>query len=275
MSVETIDRYMAELEAVKNYPKVRQEKDEALNQVAELEKDLGEARKRISHLEQLPSRFEGKTYAEAEKAFLQAEENEIHRRADQLFKSAKEKWEKEDRPRETFDAAIFELKGVIQTLSSESSTKYFTKEIIDAGIHNGITKILETEVKRRMDSEFLKRVEEESDEKSQIKLENLKSFEWPNFVATRISPIVQGMAERVDANVFVMLRGAWTFQCDKCGQSQSRGFSPSEIALLLNSALRIECSNPDCKDFLGKHYIRTDLIGVINSALNLSSSTPP
>ncbi len=66
--------------------------------------------------------------------------------------------------------------------------KYFHEEIIDAGVPNGIMKILDTEVNRRMDSEFLKRVEKESDKKAQIQLKNLKSVEWPNFAATRILP---------------------------------------------------------------------------------------
>ena len=99
MRVETTDRYIAELNAVKNYSRVSNERNLALERSQKLETALSEANKRVDHLEKLPSQFEGKTYEDAEKAFLEAKQEEIKRQANESFLSTKSRWEYEEKPK--------------------------------------------------------------------------------------------------------------------------------------------------------------------------------
>ena len=50
MSIDTVERYLQELEAIKNYPQVKREKEKLFQKVEELKVSLDNALKEVSSL---------------------------------------------------------------------------------------------------------------------------------------------------------------------------------------------------------------------------------
>jgi chromosome segregation ATPase len=229
MSLEKIDEYIRELEAIKNYDRVKAERDSLLARVKELEASLSSEREKVEELHQiiknleeqvrmksgeieslkselaakderiksleenlnnLSSRLkeleefraivEGKTLEEAREAFMKAMEDEIEKRAQERFSKFKSEWEGRDKPREVSSEAITLLRRIIEQLGKPGPCP-LPEGVKETGLLEKIEEILSSEVKRRIDAEFLRRVEEESSRKAIEKLEKLKSIEWPNW----------------------------------------------------------------------------------------------
>lgn len=310
MSLEKIDQYIKELEAVKSYDAVKRERDEALRKISELSGKLQkvmdekrEAEKRISEmegelkklreelkakdeelqksrieinmlrdrvekLENLKVTVEGKTLVEAEKAVMEAEEEEIKKRAKELFNSMKAGWEETEKPREVSSEAVKLLKHIVEGLS-KPGPHLFLKEVAEAGIPEKVKEILDREVERRINVEFMRRVEEESERKALEKLKHLKEVEWPKWFRANVEPRVRELENKIYSNVFKLLRGPWTITCDRCGSKRRVEFTPQGVKeLLRNGYIYVECTNPECMDLLFilpvRHKIRVELKNLIS-----------
>ena len=129
--------------------------------------------------------------------------------------------------------------------------------------------ILKTEVNRRLDAEFIKRVEEESTRKALPQFLRLKSEEWPKWLKENVEPRVEELAGKIKADALILLRErTWLITCDKCATKQSLKMTPEMMAgLLAQGWLRIGCGNPNCKDWISHHVITIQLKDLIGSYL--------
>jgi DNA repair exonuclease SbcCD ATPase subunit len=310
MSLEKIDQYIRELEAIKYYGKVKKERDEALSRIKELEKSLeekGELKKKleekekevrdlkgalegmnkelqetkleinklkskINELENLKVTVEGKTLIEAKNAFLVAMNDEIEKRAHARFNSMKSEWEKAEKQKEIFKTATELLKQVIE------KPDLLPKELIE--LSKKVKEIINSEVEKRLNSEFHRRVQEELDRKASSQLKQMMEIEWPKWYEINIEPKVIELERKINANVMSLLRGPWLITCDKCGMKQAVELTPERMEILLrpermeillrNGYVLIECQNPNCTDLLWRHKINIPLRDLISYLMRSS-----
>ncbi|MEM0172600.1 MAG: hypothetical protein QXM60_06320 [Thermoplasmatales archaeon] len=77
-------------------------------------------------------------------------------------------WEKSEKPKEVLNEAIKWLNHVVEQLS-KPGPRVFLKEVADAGLPEKVEQIIGSEVRRRLNAEFARRVEEESNRKALTK----------------------------------------------------------------------------------------------------------
>ncbi|MGD0330986.1 MAG: hypothetical protein ABSB40_11215 [Nitrososphaeria archaeon] len=292
MSLDKIKQEIGKLEAIADYDKVKKERNEMLkkteelestksnlekglqdnvNKNADLQAKLGEGgvrikaledevqnfkarnvelESRISNLEQLKATTEGKTLREAEEAFIKAKNGEIQKVAEERFNFMKAGWERDKKPAEVLNAACNlldrSLKGGLRI-----------KELAEKGVPEAVIKIISNEVSSRINQEFIRRVEEESNKK----LNQLKNVEWPNWFRTHVEPKSRELESKIVANSLKRLEGPWIITCNKCGsQQEDMAFDEDGVSRLLRDKLvYIRCSNPNCRDFIGGHRIKVEL----------------
>jgi len=312
LSFEKVDQYIRELEAVKNYERVKAENasltarvkelesrlaseagrvEELLQKVKELE-DVVEARNdeieslrkelsvrdgrikgledeverlnsRVKELEELKVLAEGKTLKEAEEAFLKAVESEVRERAQELLNQLKSEWEGKEKPREVLNEALKWLKHVIDQLSKQGP-RNFAKEVADSGLPEKVEEVIKSGVGRRINEEFVRRVEEESSKKALQKLEELKTVELPRWYKSVVEPRIRQLESAIQSNVMKTLEGSWIITCDKCGTKFQIQLTPEWVEELLRTGnIMIECPNPNCVDtflaFTSKHKVKVTL----------------
>jgi len=227
--------------------------------------EVNALKNRVRELEELKATVEGKTLREAEEAVLRAKDEEIKKRAEELFNTMKTKWAKSEKPKEVLNESIKWLEHVIENLN-KPGPRHFLKQLADVNLPDKIEKLICSEVNRRLDAEFLRRVEEKSEQEALEKLELLKSVEWPNWLRANVEPRVKELEGRINTNAVRLLKGPWNITCDKCGTLRSVELTPKEIEDLLGRKyLWIECINPNCMDFLrGRHKIRVSLSQLVS-----------
>jgi len=95
MSIETVEKYLQELEAIKNYPEVKREKEELSHKIEELKVSLDNALKEVSPLKSLKAKLDGAemTLEEARPDFIQVQDAEIEKRVADRFKKLKADYE--------------------------------------------------------------------------------------------------------------------------------------------------------------------------------------
>jgi chromosome segregation ATPase len=311
MSLEKIERYIKELDAIKHYEETKLERKKLEGEVKELrekistrnkeveeltkrikkleedakkeEEEIGflkdeikEKDKKITHLnervdelESLRTIAEGKTLKEAEEAFLKVEDEEIKKNAEETLARLKSNWEKDEKPKEVLNEAVRWLNSTIEVLS-KPEPHWFLKEVADVGLPEKVEEIIGLEVKRRLDNEFFRRVEEESKKKALEKLNQMKNVEWPRWFEAYAEPKIRELEEKMNTNLFNLLNGPWTITCDKCGTKQRIETMPQGIEQLLrNGYMTAECSNPNCNDFMARHR-KVELKAIIFSYISPS-----
>lgn len=321
MTLERIDQYIKELDAIKYYDEAKKERDQALQKVKELERVLTTEReslqslskergtleqklkkkdeetsslrdvlklkdaelqklelkvddltRRIGELENLKVTVEGKTLSEAGKAFLEAKEQEVARRANETFNSMKKEWTMSEKPKEVLNEAINQLKNVVEVLG-RPKPRYFPQKILDAGLPGKVEEILEWEVGRRVDVEFTRKVEEKSNQKALDKLNYLKSTEWPNWLRVNVDPKVTALERMFTTNALSFLGEPWFITCDKCRTTQNIKFTASSVeAMLRTGYAHIECANLNCRDWFARHMIEVTLRSLIEAKM---TTAPP
>jgi transcriptional/translational regulatory protein YebC/TACO1 len=98
MSIEEIERYLQELEAIKNYPQVKQDRGMLSRKIEELNVSLDNALREVSSLKKSKAKLDGAemTLEEARLDFIQAQDAEIEKRAADRFQWFKKLYEEED-----------------------------------------------------------------------------------------------------------------------------------------------------------------------------------
>lgn len=186
-------------------------------------------------------------------------DGEIEKRAKNMFNKMKEEWEKNEKPKEISKEAIEYLKHIIRVLRKRGLV-LIRKEVAEAGLLEEVRELINSEVERRIDAEFLRRVEVESEEKANEKLRHKVEVKWPNWYKNYVEPNIM-------SNVFKFLAGPWTITCDKCGTSFNVELNEIGIENLIRRGyIEIECQNPNCIDgfiLTTRHKIRCELKDLI------------
>ena len=322
MSLDKIDQYIRELEAIKNYDKVKAENERLSAEVRRLREENERLRNEVSarrsevellrrelsakeeevqklrrevevlsskarELEELRALADGRSLREALELFLKAKEEEIGRRAKELFEKLRSEWESREKPKEVFEEALKILKAVID--AARPGLKLVPVEVAEAGLVEKVVKLLNDEVERRLDEEFRRRVEEESERKSLEKLERLKSVEWPRWFSSwyreRVEPQISRLESEMRRNAVKALRGPWNLnrRCDRCGTPLPSPITLTDLGieeLLRSGGVGIECQNPNCLDYFlilptGRHRVSIALRELIEGAISSSAPKAP
>ena len=225
--------------------------------------EIAALKNRVSELENLKVTSEGKTLIEAEKAFLEAMEREVERRAYDLFNSMKAEWASAEKPKEVFREAVELLKQIIE---KRRKPVLLPKELVDLSLPEKVEEVIRFEVERRLDLEFQRRVEEESSRKASAKLRQKVEIEWPRWYKAIVKPKARELEAKILTNTLKLLKGPWTISCDKCATKQTVELTPEEIEILLRYGwVVVECQNPNRKDLLWKHKIKVVLSNMIST----------
>lgn len=280
MSMANIERYIRELEAVKNYDKVVKERDELSKKVAALETGLKSTSQELAGYKELKVRLVdgGETSLdEARRDFLTAMDTEIERRGGERFEALKREYEGEmprlvykrlveilkapARPEEI--AAVIraeaekKVKGILYHIENwpDRFKQYYRKEV-GAGVNSGL------------DSEFSRRVEESAEVKARQRLSELVSVAWPAWFNKNIHPRIAELETRAKENALELLKGPWTFTCDRCGTRFNDELSAFGVEELVRKGeVRVDCDNPACQDHSllssGRHRFKVSLYDLI------------
>ena len=260
MSIETIERYLQELEAIKNYPQVKQERAEFSQKVEELKVSLDNALKEISSLKGLKAHLDGAemTLEEARLDFIWAQDAEIEERAADRFAKLKADYESK-MPQLIYQRLCGILNQpwlpveIAKLIDSEAKKKADAILRDQNGWPPWFKGVYLEEVKKKvgadLNEEFNARVETAAIARAQQRLNELTATEWPAWYRANVQPKIAALQTRINAAVFQLLKGPWVFTCDRCGAKVDTELSASGIeALLTRGQVGIECSNASCED---------------------------
>lgn len=277
--LKTIEAYTRELEALRNYDRIKKERDELAERCSKLETRVSELKGELASLKGFNVRFVGKelTLGQAKVEFVRAYNDEIERRANQKFGMLKADLEARmpgliyDKLIETLGKPPWpkEIAGAIEARAREIAggiladreswpkwfDEYFLKEV-RAGVGAGLN------------SEFERRVEKTSGERAEVKLRELAQVEWPRWYEVNVKPKLSILEAKIKQNAIGMLRGPWRgITCDKCGTEHGEIELPEQgISTLLSQGhIELECVNPDCREWdrIRRHKIRIFLYDLI------------
>jgi len=200
--------------------------------------------------------------------------DEIKAEAERIFDEHKSRWEKEEKPKEVGTEAQRVLRDFIGILKGPEP-HHFAQNIVELGLPDMVNGIVSSEVKHRLDGEFYRRVEQESERKALEKLDQLKRVEWPKWYHVNVEPKIAQLEALIRANVLDVLESIWTITCDKCRQSFNMNLTSEHIAVLLRSEyIEVECQNVNCTDSVlwwsWRHKVRISSRDLIMSRISLS-----
>jgi hypothetical protein len=260
VSIETIERYIQELEAIKNYPRVKREREELSQKIEELTASLDNALKELSLLKELKAHLDGAemTLEEARLDFIRAQDAEIEKRAAERF----------EKLRADYESKMPDL--VYQTLRNTLGQPRWPEEIAklidteakkkaDAILREQnnwplwFKKLYEEEVKKKvgagLNQEFNTRVETAAMARAWQRLNELTTTEWPAWYRTNVEPKVLELKNEITANALQLLKGPWVLTCDRCGRTYNAEVTAEGIEQLLRSGqVKGTCANPECED---------------------------
>jgi hypothetical protein len=260
MSIEEIERYLQELEAIKNYAQVKQDREMLSRKIEELNVSLDNALREVSSLKKAKAKLDGAemTLEEARLDFIQAQDAEIEKRAAARFEKLKADYESK-MPELVYQRLSDVLKRPWLPVEIAKLIDTEAKKKADAILRDQnswplwFRKIYEEEVKKKvsagLNQEFDARVETAAMAKAKQRLKELTSTEWPTWYRTNVAPKVLELENKITANALQVLKGPWVFTCDRCGTSFSDELTSFVIeALLRKGQVGIECSNAACED---------------------------
>jgi len=260
MSIETIERYLQELEAIKNYPQVKLEKEELSHKIEELNVSRDNALKEVSSLKRSKAKLDGAemTLEEARLDFIRAQDAEIEKRAADRFETLKADYESK-MPQLVYQRLRDILKqpvlpgGIAKLIDTEAKNKADAILRDQSSWPEWFRKIYEEEVKKKvsagLNQEFDARVETAAMARARQRLNELTTTEWPAWYQANVEPKVLELENKITTNALQFLKGPWVFTCDRCGTSFSDELTSFVIeALLRKGPVGIECSNAACED---------------------------
>jgi hypothetical protein len=213
--VDRMDSYLKDLDAIKNYEKVKQQRDEAVKQCKEIKNKL----KPI-------------------------------------------------------------IENIIDVLGSPESHRYSQDALEIAGeqIIEKIDKLIKLEVEKRVNDDFKRRVEVESNLRADAKVKQVVDTEWPKYYRENIEPKVRELETKIKDNTLSVLKGPWTIQCYICGKRQNDteiNYSHGLQSLLINGYVDLKCDrflislseSPITSVMVNPHDIRIQLSDMIQDTL--------
>ena len=289
LNLEKVEQYIRELEAIKFYSQVREERDRLLAENSELKKkvqELEEKKKKLaSELEKLGEEVaklreereralkeletlkqvrlrsqDGRELGleEAREEFLRDMEAEVQRRVEEGCRAALSEFEAQ-KPKLVYEE-------LLRLLASPSPPPEI-KERIEAEVNRRVEGILRERerwpdwfkklyseevqkgVKEGLDEEFRRRAEERAEQLARGRLQRLVAEEWPRWYRENVEPGLRRLEEKIRKNALALLVGPWTVPCDKCGTRLQVSLEDQIGSLLSLGYAYVPCSNLGCRDF--------------------------
>lgn len=283
MSTDTIERYIQELEAIKNYPRVIQERDTLSQEAQELKDNLDNALKEIASLRGFKTNLDGAniTLEEARLHFLGVQDAEIEKRAADRFERLKTELESEmpglvyrrlcdilgrsPWPREIAELINTEAdKKADVILRHQGSWPPWFEELYRGEVQE--------KVHAGLNEEFNAKVEAMAESMAREKLNYLISTHWPSWHRENVEPKIAELEDKIRANALQLIRGPWRFTCDQCNTSFSAKLATRDVEQLLKTGrTNVACANSQCEDraFFGtrRHTFQVFLYDLIESHL--------
>ena len=260
MSIETAERYIQELEAIKNYPQVKRDKEKLSQKVEELKVSLDNTLKEVSSLKGSKANLDGAqmTLEEARLDFIRAQDAEVEKRAADRFEKLKADYESK-MPQLVYQRLrdILKQPGLPKEIAKPIDTE--AKKKADAILRDPdnwppwFRELYEEEVEKKvsagLNQEFNARVETAAITRARQRLKELTATEWPTWYRTNVEPQIAALESKIDVGALQLLTGPWMFTCDRCGTKFNGELNASGIEELLREGLvRVECSNTACQD---------------------------
>lgn len=260
MSIDTIERYLQELEAIKNYPQVKRDKEKLSQKVEELKVNLDNALKEVSSLKGSKAKLDGAkmTLEEARLDFIRAQDAEVEKRAADRFEKLKADYESK-MPQLVYQRLrnILKQPRLPEEIAKPIDTE--AKKKADATLRDPdnwppwFRKLYEEEVEKKvgagLNQEFDARVETAAITRARQKLRELTTTEWPAWYQANVDPKIVELESKIKAGAFQLLKGPWMFTCDRCGTRAEDEFTAGEVEQLLGTGqIKIACANPKCED---------------------------
>ena len=260
MSIETIEKYLQELEAIKNYPQVKREKEELSHKIEALKVSLDNALKEVSSLKRLKAKLGGAemTLEEARLDFIQTQDAEVERRAAGSFEKLKADYESK-MPQLVYQRLRDILKqpvlpgGIAKLIDTEAKKKADAILRDQSSWPEWFRKIYEEEVKKKvsagLNQEFDARVETAAMARARQRLNELTTTEWPAWYQENVEPKIAELENKINAGALQLLNGPWVFTCDRCWTRFDAQVTAEGIEQLLRSGqFKLTCANPECED---------------------------
>jgi hypothetical protein len=290
MNLERLEQYIRELEAIKFYPQVKEERDRLLlensefkERVQELEekngrlaselkglrKEMAELRekqektlKELETLKQVRLRSrDGRELGleETREEFLREMEAEIQRRVEEKCRTALSEFEAQ-KPKLVYEELL--------RLLASPSPPLEIKEKIEAEVSRRVEGILRERekwpewfkklyseevgkgVKEGLNEEFRRRAEERAEQLARGRLQKLVDEEWPRWYEKNVKPKAEELEREIRRNALALLVGPWEITCDRCGRAQTVSLENQIRSLLSLGYAMVPCDNPECKDWI-------------------------
>ena len=260
MSIETAERYIQELEALKNYPQVKRDKERLSQKVEELEVSLDNTLKEVSSLKSSKANLDGAqmTLEEARLDFIRVQDAEVEKRAADRFEKLRAEYESK-MPQLVYQRLrdILKQPGLPKEIAKLIDTE--AKKKADAALRNQkrwppwFRKLYEEEVEKKvvaeLNEEFNARVETAAITRARQRLKELTTTEWPAWYRANVEPKIAALESKINTGALQLLMGPWMFTCDQCGTGSSAELTAGEIEQLLRTGqIKVACANPDCED---------------------------
>lgn len=260
MSIETIERYIQEMEAIKSYPQVKREKDELSLKVEELKVSLDNALKEVSSLKSSKANLDGvlMTLEEARSDFIRAQDTEVGKRTTEEFEKLKADYESK-MPQLVFHRLRDILKQpwlpkeIAKLIDTEAEKKADAILRDQKSWPEWFKKTYEEEasgkVKDGLNKEFDARVEAAAVTRTQQRLKELINAEWPAWYRAKVEPKIAELESKIKAGALPFLKGPWVFTCNQCGTSSSAELTTEGIDQLLRTGqIKVACAKLGCED---------------------------
>jgi hypothetical protein len=260
VTIEAAERYIQELEAIKNYRKVVNERDELSQEVDKVKANLENALKEVSSLKSSKAKLDGAemTLEEARLDFIRAQDAEIEKRASDRFQELKANYESKmsqlvyQRLRDILGQPWWpeEIAKLIDTEAKKKADAILRDQ---KSWPEWFKKLYEEEVNKKvsigLNQEFNARVETAAMTRAQQRLRELTATEWPAWYRANVQLKIAELESKINAGTLQLLKGPWVFICDQCGTKFNAELTASGIEdLLIRGELKIQCSNAACED---------------------------
>lgn len=284
MSIDAIEKYVEELEAIKNYSQVRQERDGLSQEIKELKANLDSALEEITSLKSLKANLDGAdmTLEQARLDFLQMQDAEVEERAADRFEMLKADYESK------MPELVYQrVRGIL----GQPSWPEEVAKLIDAEARKTADAVLrhqeswpawfrelyDGEVEKKasagLNEEFNARVEDAAETRARQRLNELIATHWPTWHRDNVEPRIVELDNRIQVDALQLLRGPWMFVCDRCDTSFNGRLTAGDMEQLLKTGrIKITCANSECEDrsyfAARRHTFQVFLYDLINTYLN-------
>lgn len=275
--LKTLEKHVKELEALRRYPRVRQERDSFAMEVVHLKEKVAELGSEVSTNNELSSRltksevevrelasrlddaqkellslkeFKVKfpdsgdlSLEEMRDQFLHAEEGEIERRVKEGL-AALEKDMRSRMPTLVHESLIQVLNGSEWPPEIAKVIDSSARQVADAmlGARDQWPDWFKNYYLEEVNALVNQRVTAEFERRVQAgaekRLELMKDGQWKEYAGSKARALAAGLKDSLKE-----LQGTWRFACDRCGRGLSVDLSASDIGLLLEGeTIDITCT---------------------------------